>query len=51
MKSENTFIIHPETIEQEHALKALVKAMKMKFDISKDKPYDLEFVAKTYQTP
>ncbi|WP_373493447.1 DUF2683 family protein [Aquiflexum sp.] len=46
MKSLNTFIIHPETIEQEHALKAFVKALKMKFEISKDKPYDPEFVAK-----
>lgn len=46
MKTENTFIIHPETEEQENALKALVKALKIKFEITKEKPYDPEFVAK-----
>lgn len=46
MKSENTFIIHPETVEQENALKAFVKALKMKFEIAKEKPYDPDFVAK-----
>lgn len=46
MKSDNTFIIHPETTEQENALKAFVKALKMKFEITKEKPYDPDFVAK-----
>lgn len=46
MKSENTFIIHPETTEQENALKAFVKALKIKFEISREKPYDPDFVAK-----
>jgi hypothetical protein len=46
MKTENTFIIHPETIEQENALKAFVKALKMKFEVSSEKPYDPAFVAK-----
>ncbi len=46
MKSENTFIIHPETIEQENALKAFIKALKMKFEIAREKPYDPDFVAK-----
>jgi len=46
MKSENTFIIHPETAEQENALKAFVEALKMKFEISGEKPYDPDFVAK-----
>jgi hypothetical protein len=35
--SEHTFIIHTETPEQESALKAFVKALKMKFEISKEK--------------
>ena len=35
--SQQTFIIHTETPEQESALKAFVKALKMKFEISKDK--------------
>lgn len=46
MKSENTFIIRPETTEQENALKAFIKALKMKFEIARDKPYDPDFVAK-----
>jgi hypothetical protein len=35
--SEQTFIIHTETPEQENALRAFVKALKMKFEISKEK--------------
>lgn len=46
MKSENTVIIHPETIEQKNALKAFAKALKMKFEVTKEKPYKPEFVAK-----
>lgn len=46
MKSENTFIIYPETTEQENALKAFIKALKMKFEVAKEKPYDPDFVAK-----
>ena len=46
MKPENTFIIHTETTEQEDALKAFIKALKLKFEIAKESPYDPEFVAK-----
>jgi hypothetical protein len=46
MKSENIFIIRPETTEQENALKAFIKALKMKFEIARDKPYDPDFAAK-----
>lgn len=46
MKTENTIIIHPETTEQENALKAFAKALKMKFEVSRGKPYDPEFEAK-----
>ena len=46
MKTDNTFIIHPETTEQENALKAFIKALKMKFEVTKEKPYDADFVAK-----
>ncbi len=50
MKTENTFIIHPETLEQENALKAFFKALKIKFEVSKTKPYDPEFVAKIQES-
>lgn len=46
MKTENTFIIRPETTEQENALKAFIKALKMKFEVTKGNPYDADFVAK-----
>lgn len=45
MKTENIIIIHPETTEQENALKAFAKALKMKFEVAKENPYDPEFVA------
>lgn len=41
-----TITIHPETPEQETALKALAKALKLKFEVSKEQPYDPDFVAK-----
>lgn len=50
MKTANTFIVHPETLEQENALKAFVKALKMKFEVAKDQPYDPDFVAKIQQS-
>jgi len=50
MKTENTFIIRPETTEQENALKAFIKALKMKFEVTKEKPYDSDFVAKIQQS-
>jgi hypothetical protein len=46
MKSENTIIIHPESEEQESALIAFVKALKMRFEVSKDKPYSEAFIKK-----
>lgn len=45
MKTENIIIVHPETTEQENALKAFAKALKMKFEVAREKPYDPEFVA------
>jgi hypothetical protein len=42
-----TFTIHTEDKEHLNALKAMLKALKVKFEISKDdKPYNPEFVAK-----
>lgn len=46
MKIETTFIVHPETIEQENALKAFINALKIKFEVSEEKPYDPDFVTK-----
>jgi len=49
MKTETTFIVRTETAEQENALKAFAKALKMKLEIAKEKPYDPEFVEKIVQ--
>ncbi len=46
MIAQNVFIVHPTT-EQANALKAFIKAMKIKFDIAtSDNIYNPEFVAK-----
>jgi len=46
MKTQDIFIAHPKTDEQVNALKAFMQALKIKFEISKDSPYNPEFVAK-----
>ena len=46
MATENIFIVHPENAEQENALKAFVKALKIKFEIANEKPYNHDFVNK-----
>lgn len=42
----NTIIIHTETREQENALKAFAKALKIKFEVAKESPYNPDFVSK-----
>lgn len=37
---------HPQDDSQVEAVKAFMKALKIKFEISKDKPYNPDFVAK-----
>ena len=45
MQTQNIFIAHPATKEQVNALKAFVKALKIKFEITAaEKPYDQAFV-------
>jgi hypothetical protein len=41
MRTDNIFIAHPTTIEQLNALKAVVKALKVKFELRKENPYDI----------
>lgn len=41
MQTENIFIAHPTTIDQLNALKAIVKALKVKFELKKENPYDI----------
>jgi exoribonuclease R len=46
MPTEKIFIVHPANEEQVNALKAFVKALKIKFEITSEKTYNPDFVAK-----
>ena len=48
MKTQDVIIAHPQTGEEVNALKAFMKALKIKFEVSKKEalPYKSEFVAK-----
>lgn len=46
MKAQDIYIIYPENKEQANALKAFVKALKMKFEVTQIKEYNPEFVEK-----
>jgi len=46
----NTIIIHTETKEQENALKAFAKALKMKYEVAKEEKYDPEFVSRVEES-
>ena len=41
-----TITVHPEDASQIEAVKAIMKALKIKFEITKEKPYNPEFMAK-----
>jgi hypothetical protein len=46
MKTDNIIIAHPQTSEQLDVMKAFMKALKIKFEISKQSPYNSDFVDK-----
>lgn len=46
MDINNVVIAHPKDQEQTTALKAVLRALKIKFEVPKEKPYDNAFVAK-----
>ena len=41
-----TFTVHTENKEQVNALKAFMKALKIKFEVGEETPYNPAFVAK-----
>jgi hypothetical protein len=45
MKTQD-IIVHPSSAEEMSVIKAFFEALKIKFEIAKDSPYDPEFVAK-----
>ena len=50
MKSQDIFIAHPKTNEEVNALKSILKALKIKFEITKEFPYNSEFVEKIQES-
>ena len=46
MKTENIIIVHPQTDDQVNVIKAFMKALKIKFEISNENVYSDDFVAK-----
>ena len=45
-----TLIIHTEDEEKSKTVKAILKALKVKFEISKEKPYNPDFVKKIQES-
>jgi uncharacterized membrane protein (DUF106 family) len=50
MKADNLVIFHPSNKEELEALKAFAKALKIKFEIAKEKEYDKGFVEKIQES-
>ncbi|MBN1184845.1 MAG: hypothetical protein JXB49_21340 [Bacteroidales bacterium] len=46
MKSQNILIAHPSNEQEMNVIKAFFEALKIKFEITKDTPYNPEFIAK-----
>jgi len=46
MKTQNILIAHPSDEKELSVIKAFFEALKIKFEIAQDSPYDPEFVAK-----
>ena len=43
-------IVHPANAQEMNIIKAFFEALKIKFEIAKDSPYDPEFVSKIEQS-
>ena len=50
MKTQDIFIAHPKTDEESKALKAILQALKIEFEIPKVKGYNAEFVKKVLES-
>lgn len=44
MNAQHTLIVHPLNMDQENVLKAFFETFKIKFEVTKEKPYNKEFV-------
>ncbi len=50
MKTQNILIAHPKTTEEFRALTAFMEALKIRFEVPKESPYNPEFVAKIQES-
>ena len=50
METQNIVIAHPKNMEQINALKAFMKALKIKFEVAEHDNYNPEFVKKIEQS-
>ena len=46
MKTQNSLIVYPSNKQEMNTIKAFFQALKIKFEVAKDIPYDPEFVSK-----
>ncbi|PZX17948.1 hypothetical protein LX69_01364 [Breznakibacter xylanolyticus] len=46
MKTQDILIAHPSNDHEMNVIKAFFEALKIKFEVAKDSPYDPKFVAK-----
>jgi hypothetical protein len=44
MNAEHTLIAYPINIEQQNVLRAFLKALKIKFEVPQESPYNKDFV-------
>ena len=50
METQDIFIAHPQTEQEASTLKAIMKALKIKLKITKERPYNPDFVAKVLES-
>ena len=46
MKTQNILIAHPSNEQEMNTIKAFFEALRIKFEVVKEPPYDPDFVAK-----
>ena len=50
MEIQDVFVAHPQTEAETSALKAIMNALKIKFEVAKESPYHPDFVAKILES-
>lgn len=50
MKTQDILIVHPQTDEELNAIKAFMKALKIKFEVTNMEIYNTDFVQKVLES-